>query len=208
MKIERISDKIIRVTISMNDLEERNIDLTSLNYNSPAAQELFWDMMEQAEAELGFSISDSQLIIEPTADSNEGFIITITKVDEDGDFESIQKYIKNRFKRADIRVKKKGRKVLSTVLLYSFNSFEDLCELCTLLKDNYTGDSTLYKYKSTYYLSLIRSGITVNNPKAFESMLGEYGSRVHNTSFFEGFLDEYATVIAENNAIEVLCNYF
>ena len=46
MKIERINENEIKVTISVNDLLERNIDLSSLNYNSPQAQELFWDMME------------------------------------------------------------------------------------------------------------------------------------------------------------------
>ena len=38
MKIERIGDNIIRVTITYRDLEERNVDLNALNYNSPASQ--------------------------------------------------------------------------------------------------------------------------------------------------------------------------
>ena len=41
MKIEKINENKIKVTISFNDLEERNIDLNSLNYNSPETQELF-----------------------------------------------------------------------------------------------------------------------------------------------------------------------
>lgn len=94
MKIERIGDNIIRVTITYNDLEERNVDLNALNYNSPAAQEFFWDLMEQAEEQLGFSLADSQLIIEPVPDSDEGFVINITRIDDEGEFESIHKYIK------------------------------------------------------------------------------------------------------------------
>jgi len=96
MKIEKINENMIKVTVSVKDLVERNIDMEALNYNSPAAQELFWDMMEQAETQYGFNMSDSQLVIEPFPDAAEGFIITITKLDEDGDFESIQKYIKSR----------------------------------------------------------------------------------------------------------------
>jgi hypothetical protein len=42
MKIEKIGDNIIRVTISYNDLEERNVDLNALNYNTPAAQEFLY----------------------------------------------------------------------------------------------------------------------------------------------------------------------
>lgn len=65
MKIERIDDNIIRVTVSIDDLEERDIDVDNLNYNSQGAQELFWDMMEQAEMEFGFNVIESQIIIEP-----------------------------------------------------------------------------------------------------------------------------------------------
>lgn len=208
MKIEKISENIIKVTISLNDLEERNIDLNSLNYNSLAAQELFWDMMEQAEIQFGFNISDSQLIIEPIPDSDEGFIITITKIDEDGDFESIQKYIKNKFKKSDLRTKRKNRRICSAITIYSFKNFEDLCELSKRIQPLYSGDSSLYRYKDTYYLVLIKSNFTVSNVKLFEILLGEYGRKVSNISFYEGYLNEYGIKIAENDALEVVNNYF
>ncbi|MCX8129224.1 MAG: adaptor protein MecA [Clostridia bacterium] len=208
MKIEKISENEIKVTISISDLEERNIDLNSLNYNSPAAQELFWDMMEQAEVQYGFNTSDSQLCIEALPDSDEGFIVTITKMDEDGDFESIQKYIKNKFKKNDLKVKRKNRKIYSTLMIYSFREFEDLCSLSKKISSLYSGDSSLFKYKETYYLVLTRSSLTISNTKLFEVMLGEYGNKVPNTGFYEGYLNEYGTKIIEYNAIEILNNYF
>jgi len=208
MKIERVSENIIKVTISLNDLEERNIDLSTLNYNSPAAQELFWDMMEQAEIEFGFNVSDSQLIIEPIPDSDEGFIITITRIDDEGDFESIHKYIKNKFRKTDIRVKKKTRRVLSTILIYSFDNFDDLCSLCKKVQSLYLGESSVYKCKSTYYMVLTRSNLTVSDTKMFEILLGEYGKKVQNVGFYEGYLNEYGERVVEGNAVEVLNSYF
>ena len=208
MKIEKISENIIKITISLNDLEERNIDLNSLNYNSPAAQELFWDMMEQAEIQFGFNISDSQLIIEPMPYDNNGFIITITRLDGDGDFESIHKYIKSRFKKTDVRVKRKTKKILSAIVIYAINSFEDLCALSGKLQSLYTGESTLYKCRSTYYLLMTRSSITVTNYKLFENLLNEYGKKVHNTGFYEGYLNEYGEKIVEGNAIQTINAYF
>jgi adapter protein MecA 1/2 len=208
MKIERINDNEIKVTISQNDLDERNIDLGSLNYNSPAAQELFWDMMEQAEIEFGFTSSDSQLCIEAIPDSIEGFVVTISKVDEDGDFESIQKYIKNKFKKNDLRVKKKNRKIFSTIMIYSFKEFEDLCALSKKINPMYSGESSLFKLKDTYYLILTRSSFTISNSKMFDVLLGEYGSKVSNIGFYEGYLNEYGSKIIEFNAIEILNNYF
>src|SRR5690606_20883542 len=147
MKIERIGDNIIRVTITYSDLEERNVDLNALNYNSPAAQEFFWDLMEQAEEQLGFSLADSQLIIEPVPDSDEGFVINITRIDDEGEFESIHKYIKNRMRRSDLRVKKRSRRVSSPFLVYAFRSIDDICELARRLETRYSGESTLYRCK-------------------------------------------------------------
>ncbi|HEX9062465.1 MAG TPA: adaptor protein MecA [Clostridia bacterium] len=208
MKFERISENKIRVTIPIRDLEERNIDINSLNYNSPAAQELIWDMMEQAELQFGFNTSDSQLAIETIPDSIDGCVVNITKLDDDSDFESIQKYIKNRFRKSDLRSKRKSRKVSSTVMIYSLDSFEDLCALATKLSDIYLGESTLYKCRETYYMVLVRNTYTDSNSRIFECILGEYARKVGNVAFFEGYLNEYGTKIAEGNAIEVINSYF
>jgi adapter protein MecA 1/2 len=208
MKIEKINENMIKVTVSLNDLEERNIDLDALNYNSPAAQELFWDMMEQAEEQYGFNMADSQLVIEPIPDSPEGFIITITKMDEDGDFESIQKYIKSKLKKSDLKVKRKSRKVCATVMLYAFNDIDDVCLLSKRIVSVYSGESTLFKCRDTYYLVMTKSNIITPETGSLELLLSEYGKRITNTSFFEGYLNEYGEKIIENNALEVLREYF
>ena len=208
MKIEKINDNKIKVTISLSDLQERNIDFEALNYNSPATQELFWDMMEQAEIQFGFNTSESQLAIEASPDECDGFVIFITKLDEEGDFESIQKYIKNRFRRSDLRVKKKSHKVCSSIVIYSFEHFEHLVSLCSTLKSIYSGESTLYKLKNAYYLMLTKNTFTVDNVRYFESLLNEYGKKVSSIAYYEGYLEEYAQKVVEFNAVEVISTYF
>lgn len=208
MKIEKINDNKIKVTFSVSDLEERNIDLNTLNYNSPATQELFWDMMEQAEAEFGFDTSASQLCIEAYPDIDDGFTITITKLDEDGDFESIHKYIKSKYSKKDLRSKKKSKKVCSSLLMYSFSNFEDLCMLCKKIYPYYTGDSSLYKYQSTYYIVLAKNNLNVSNFKVLESFIMEYASKISNIAFYEGYLNEYGQKIMQDNALEIINTHF
>lgn len=208
MKIEKISDNKIKVTISFNDLEKRNIDLSSLNYNSPETQELFWDMIEQAEMELGFTTSDAQLCIEAVPDADEGFVILITKMYEECEFESIHKYIKNRFKKTDLRVKKKTKKVCSAIVIYAFDDFEDLCLLSKRLFNIYSGESTLYKLENTYYLLLTKNSWSVDNLDTFDLVLSEYGQKVKNTNFYEGYLNEHGVKIIDYAAIESIVNYF
>ena len=149
MKIEKIGENTIRVTISLADLEERNINIHSLNYNSDATQELFWDMVNRATQRV--YISDCQLIIEPIPDIKDGFTITITRVDEDTDFESIHKYIRNRFNKADLRAKRSNHKLCSPLTIYSFEDFEDLCALCEKIQPLYVEKSSLFKLADKYY---------------------------------------------------------
>lgn len=208
MKIEKVNDNRIRVTLSNSDLEERNLDFSSLSYNSPQAQVLFWDMLHQAEIEFGFSATDAQLFIEATPGSGDNFIVTLTKIEEDGDFESIQKYIRNRFRKSELRIRKKNKKVSTGVIVYSFGDFEDLCSVAWKISDLYNGDSTLYKCDNMYYLVMTENSIASTNPAFFELTMGEYGSKVANTAFVDGYLSEYGTKMIEYNALEIIKDFF
>ena len=206
MKFERISENIIKITVSPSDLAERNIDIQSLTYNSAAAQELFWEMMEQAENKYGFDFSNSHIVFEPLDYIRKCFIITVTKIDEDADFEFLHNFLMNKFRKSDYRVNKKTRKILVPArILYSFNSLEDIVELAKALKPEFEGESYLYKLNNTYYL-LLRSLKPFNYSKV-EYLLNEFGNKVSNISFFEGFLNEYGNLLIEKKALKVLKTY-
>jgi adapter protein MecA 1/2 len=201
MRIEKIGENKIRIFVTFDDLEERDIDLSSFNYNSPETQELFWDLMEQAELELGFETHESQLCIEAVTDVEQGFVITITRIDDDGDFESIHKFIKNRYRRNELRIKRKTNAICSTIMIYNLDSFEDLCQLSSRLSPIYSGDSSVYHCEGSYYLVLKRMDGVEQNLSKIESTLAEYGDRVLNVLFFEGYLNEYGTLMVEKDAV-------
>lgn len=201
MKIERFGENRIRIFVSYDDLEERDIDLDAFSYNSPETQELFWDLMEQAEIELGFDAHESQLCIEAVSDVDQGFVITITRIEEENDFESIQKFIKNRYRRKDLSVKKKTVSICSTMLIYSVESFDDLCFLCSAIKSLFAGHSKVYTLDNVYYLVLSSIEGNILNENKFNSILSEYADKMSNVDFFEGYLNEYGKLLMENDAI-------
>jgi Negative regulator of genetic competence (MecA). len=201
MRIERIGENKIRIFVSYDDLEERDIDLDTFNYNSPETQELFWDLMEQAEIELGFDAQDSQLCIEAVTDTDHGFVITITRMEEEPEFESIQKFIKNKYRKKDLSHRKKSSRICSTILIYEVESFDDLCRLCSLINPLYTGSSDAYALDSAYYL--VFSGIegNVTNRRHFDSILSEYADKMPNVDFLEGYLNEYGRKLVSDDAV-------
>ncbi len=67
MRIEKITENKIRITLNIQDLKEKNIDLHSFMSNSIESQDLFYDMLDKAEKEIGFETKDYKLMIEALA---------------------------------------------------------------------------------------------------------------------------------------------
>lgn len=81
MKIERISENQIRCTLNKHDLMERQLKISELAYGSEKAKELFRDIMEQANIDLGFDADDIPLMIEAIPTSRDSIILVINKVE-------------------------------------------------------------------------------------------------------------------------------
>ena len=204
MKIEKITENIFRVTITVNDLEQRQIDINSIDVNSPKTIALLNELMEQVTSQFGYDFTGTQLIIDPVPNHDNSFDITITKIDEEMDFESIHKYIKTRYKKSDVSVKKKAGGVYSNILVYSFKTFDDVCRLADLIYDIYIGSSSLYKQDGQYFLTLSKSHVKIHDERALECNLSEFGTRVNNPATFEGYLNEHGDLLIEEQAVERL----
>ena len=207
MKIEKITDSIFRVTISLTDLEQRDIDINSIDVNSPQTMMLLQELMEQAALQFGYDFSGTQLIIDPVPNRNNSFDITISKLDDDIDFESIHKYIRNRYKRSEITAKKRTSSLYTNLMSYSFKSLDDVEQLAYLISPIYIGISSLYKLEGQYYLILSKNQIKSRFEHQLECHLSEFGTKINNPVSFEGFVVEHGELIIANHAIEHLSSF-
>ena len=67
MKIEKLNENKIRITLNIDDLKERDIDYHSFMSNSIESQSIFLDMLNTAEKEVGFNTDDCKIMIEALA---------------------------------------------------------------------------------------------------------------------------------------------
>ena len=67
LRIEKITENKIRIILNLQDLQEKNIDLHTFMSNSIESQDLFYDMLDEAEKEIGFKTKDYKLMIEAIA---------------------------------------------------------------------------------------------------------------------------------------------
>ena len=67
MQLEKLTENKIRITLNLEDLKEKNIDLHSFMSNSIESQDLFYDVLNKAEKEIGFITKNYKLMIEAIA---------------------------------------------------------------------------------------------------------------------------------------------
>ena len=82
MRIEKISDKQIRCTLTQADLQNHHINIGELAYGSEKARSLFQEMLSQASREFNFHAENMPLMIEAVPMSGDNLVLVITKVEE------------------------------------------------------------------------------------------------------------------------------
>lgn len=82
MRIEKISEKQIRCTLSHDDLSTRHINAAELAYGSEKARSLFREMLTKASREFGFQAENTPLMIEAVPLAGDSIMLLITKVED------------------------------------------------------------------------------------------------------------------------------
>lgn len=207
MKFEKLNENKIRITLNNQDLIEKNIDFHSFMSNSKESQNLFLDMLNEAEKKVGFITKDYKLRIEALALSDGNFILTITRFGKNIDATTKSDKSKT------LKIKRKNFDTTSKQLIYKFESFDDFCCLSNFIfkLDNniysLSKNVTLYLYKNTYYLYISNVNTKQNNIK-LHTVLSEFGTYIDNSELFARKLTEYGKIVIKNNAIKICNNYF
>lgn len=197
MKIEKLNEDKIKITLSIDDLNERNIDVQSFIYNSPESQDLFWDMMQEAEQKYGFNIDESMIYVE--ASSTGGGIFTLTVTKTSGSLNIPNSKIKSKFKKGNYKLKRKITSIQQENSIYIFSSFEDICEFCNMVDCSKIEKNSLYKLNEQYYLKV--------NHMPFNSIL-EFATLDNSPELTFARIQEYGNVISEEEALQKISLHF
>ena len=211
MKFEKLNENKIKIIVSMKDLEDKDISLHDFMSNSIESQELFLDLLEEAEEKVGFKTSNCKIRVEAFAMTDKDFILTITKVLPD-----MAKKQGNPTLRKKLKVKRKINNVESSKdLIYKFNTFDDYCNFTEYLINNNLTDASklaksiqLYAYNNLYYLVFHNMNNNYNKLSTFYTSITEFGSYVLHPDLFIHKLYETGTLCVKNNALKKSFEYF
>ena len=206
MKFEKLNENKIRITLTIQDLAEKEIDFHVFMSNSAEAQDVLLDMLEQAKKETGFDPEDYNLKVEALVMADTNFIFTITKLPPEE---------KSKISKRKFTVKRKNIVPSSTQAVYCFNSFDDFNDFLVFLSKNtlfnykkLAKSITLYEYKEKYYLLMNNINTEFIDKIKFYTCINEFAKCVTNSKVFASKLKECGTLIMKNNALEIGFKHF
>lgn len=195
MRIEKLNENKIKITLNSDDLKARNIDVQSFIYNTPESQDLFWDVMREAEKEYGFSVDESMVYVEASATASGIFTLTVTKTANS----LSQSSLKNKLRKSNYKLKRKINHEPLDNAIYRFNSFDDFCDFCQTVPTEKFGKNTLFEFDSSYYW------LISNMPNC--NVL-EYAIKEYNPQMLLAKIQEYGKVVILDNAVSVIAATF
>lgn len=193
MRLERLNADKIKIFLTFDDLRERGISKEDLWTNLPKVEELFREMIMEADDELGFE-ADGPIEIEVFSLPAQGMVVIVSKrFDSDlGDTDD-DDYIEMQVTLDE-----------TDDILYQFRDFEDVLALARKLHDLGVRGGSLYLFENRYYL-IFEDEAPVEDLETFVAILAEYGSPSTMTNHR---LEEYGKLIMKDQAVAQLYQYF
>ncbi len=215
MKIERISENQLKLTLTKDDLVERDIKLEDLIHPSEKTQKLFRDIMEQALDEYDFISENTPLMVEAVPVGMDGIMIIVTKVpnkekggENGGDLLS-QAQGMRRWKKKPLDTLEHKDEKNTDILIYSFPQLDDVIQVSLRLDGAFKGESAVYKNEGRYFLVLQGDTYTAEETADdLELVLKEYGHKHISTPLAKYYLLEHGETIIGDKAVKALAKTF
>ena len=208
MRFEKLSENKLRIIVSMKDLEEKDIDFHDFMSNSLETQDLFLDILEEAEEKVGFHTKNYRVKIEALAMTDMDFIVTITRMVPPEAEKNVPTHKKFKVRRKQVQTE-------ATKAIYRFSSFDDYCYFIQYVSQNHLSTAfniakhiSLYLYKEQYYLILMNIHPEYPHLKKFLSSIVEFATYINPSTLFLAKLQECGSLVIKHNAFRTSLKHF
>lgn len=204
MRLERLNGDRIKIFLTFDDLKERGITKEDMWHDLPRVEQLFRDMMLEADDELGFE-ANGPIDVEVFSLPAQGMVVIVSKGravddsdgsrdfddedDDDDDFIQMQVTLDE-----------------SRDVLYQFEQFDDVIALSKTLHDLGVINGSLYLFENKYYLYFDEEKLdSAVDLETLVAILAEFGD---TSTITIHRLAEYGKCLIEGEAIALIYRYF
>ncbi len=184
MKIEKVENQKIKVTLSESDLMYYNLNPKEITRNSPELHRFLFQIMENVKKQTGFNPYCGQVAVEAVS-SEKGITLLISRISPAVNKDKLKKIKVSTSKRVMIKNR------------YLFESFDNLCGALCALDEGILEKCTLYSYNDGWYFIL-------GNCTGFDRqhcILSEYCTNFGGIVCTEPFLSEHGKLIASGKSL-------
>lgn len=172
---------------------DRGLTKDDLLTDSLKVHQLFRDMIEEANAELGFE-ADGPIAVEVYSLQAQGMVIIVTN--SVGDLED-EEFIDEDYIEMQVTLDE------SKDIFYEFHTFEDVIQLSTRLKNLSIDGGRLYSFNHYFYL-LLEDNLEINTENVI-AILAEFGYPATITKYR---VHEYGKILFKEQAINDIYKFF
>ncbi|YAR63878.1 genetic competence negative regulator [Bacillus cytotoxicus] len=193
MRLERLNYNKIKIFLTFDDLSERGLTKEDLWRNAPKVRQLFRDMMQEANKELGFE-ANGPVAVEVFSLQAQGMVVIVTKENHDMEIEDD---FRDEFIEMQVTLDE------SEHILYEFATLEDVINLSERLYNLGVTGGKLYTWDGRFYLWMEEE--TKLLKADFIAILAEYGNPATVTIYR---IMEYGKSLMDSQAIQQIHHYF
>ena len=205
MRIERIDENKIKVTVGSDDIRMWNVDLKNFTDNTPEAQDMFCFVLKQAEQDVNFTVGKAQLLVETMPAGEEGFVLIISRLEDADELSQALVRAGRQIRQAEFKVRKRHR-IAPLLRIFKFGDFEDVCRGVAEIRELYMGTSRLTKYQGEFYLEMVP--IDSFGFFEIENILSEFAEKNKRPLFMQGVLSEHGKVMIDADAVSIISKNF
>lgn len=193
MKIEKLDTDKIRITLNIDDLKSNNIDFNSFMSNSNESKNLFLNILDLAEEQLGFITDNYKVSVETMYLNNGYFILNITRFKGD-----------RLFKTSRVVAKRKEFNNELNSSIYVFSSIDNFLDFYSKLKNSINlkilSDCkySLYFFNNNYYFTINTNCLNIKYRNLFICILSEFSNLQAKSEAIINNLQEHGKIICKN----------
>ncbi|MBQ9941227.1 MAG: adaptor protein MecA [Clostridia bacterium] len=186
MELLRITDNELKIILSKQDLNEFDLTVRTIDYNTTKTRKAMWEIFDRAKAQTGFDAAKNRIYVRLFPLSDGGCEMYVSKIPR-----VRPSYVPHATKKVLFY---KGYDCA-----YMFESYEELCSACDIIGRQKF--SSLYVGNNGSYILLLRNVIC----RGYEAgILSEYGKKMA-LKYINEYLNEHYTLLCEGNATEKIC---
>ena len=189
MRIERLNNDKIKVTLTTSDLVNLDIDMEQLTPDSRELHTFLFHIMETIREETGFNPYNGQVVVEASP-SRDGMSIVVSRLNTNS-----KRITRQQFKNAS-GIKAAPKRSKKTDIFY-FETFSDLCLALKELDDSFLASGSLYRLNNTFCFAVSNA----LSDKRCINLMTEFSVKKSGYPMQITYIKEHGSLIAKGSQL-------